>query len=340
MFHSARIKLTAWYLLIIMTVSISFSTIIYRMISIEIDRIARIQHFRFERGFADIVEPPFQIVFDETILTEERHRIIWFLIAVNAGVCIISGGLGYWLAGRTLKPISDMLDEQHRFVSDASHELRTPLTALKSAMEVHLRDPKLTLAEAKTLIKESVVDVNKLQALSDALLTLTQYASTQSPRLFTQVRISRVIEQSVKHVSLLAKQKHIHIQQQIEDGALEAHESGLTEICTILLDNAIKYSKEKTTVTIETTLSDSQLTIQVKDTGIGISKEDLPRIFDRFYRADSARSAQPSGGYGLGLAIAERISSLHHGTITAVSSQKNGTIFTVRLPLKQPNRYA
>jgi signal transduction histidine kinase len=94
------------------------------------------------------------------------------LIALNLGILIISGGLGYVLADRTLKPIKEMMEEQNRFIGNASHELRTPLTSLKSAFEVYLRDNQPSLPEAKKLVKESIDEVNKLQSLSESLLKL------------------------------------------------------------------------------------------------------------------------------------------------------------------------
>ena len=148
MFNSARLKLTAWYLLGIMCISILFSSIIYRGLMSEVNRFEQIQRFRFERRLEEGEIVPKTIIFklpppipgSQELIEETEKRILIMLITVNAGIFIISGLLGYVLAGRTLKPIKEMMDEQNRFISDASHEFRTPLTSLKSGFEVFLRN--------------------------------------------------------------------------------------------------------------------------------------------------------------------------------------------------------
>lgn len=339
MFTSARLKLTAWYLLIIMVISLSFSTVIYRMFSLEVERFARVQRFRIERGLLtplpvpDESELPLPRVLDATLLDDVRHHFLLYLALINAGVFIVSGGLGYLLAGRTLQPIKEMVDEQHRFISDASHELRTPLTALKSSLEVNIRDPKLTLADAKVLLKESITDVNKLQTLSDALLQLAQYEKPVRSGSFTNVRLSEVVTDAIKRVQAMAKQKEITVTSHVQQISIVADAQTLTDLLVILCDNAIKYSPPDSTVTVTAKRTDGMASISVADHGLGIRDKDLPHIFDRFYRADAARSKEHAGGYGLGLAIAKKIAEQHDGTIQVQSAIHKGSTFTVRLPL-------
>lgn len=341
MFHSARIKLTAWYLVIIMFVSLVFSTVIYHMLMIELSRFARAQQLRIERRLDVIVPqtgsgPRFRLFSvddaDSSLFDDARSRILIFLVSINAVVFVIAGGLGYFLAGRTLRPIAVMVDEQRRFISDASHELRTPLTSLKTSFEVHLRDPRLTLSEAKKLLKESVADVNRLQSLSDGLLTLAQYQQPKN-EAFTTIDLRYVVNQAIQKVAALAETKHIDIAYESKKLSVYGHKERITELFVILLDNAIKYSPEKSRITIEAKRRDGYIAITVRDQGMGISKHDLPHIFDRFYRADSARaSTGGDGGYGLGLAIAKQIIDSHNGKISATSAPKKGSAFTVRLP--------
>ena len=164
MYKTARIKLTAWYLLIIVMVSLSFSTIIYRSYSDEVERFERTQRLRFAIRF----ERP------TDLLEDSKHRVLMTLIYINGLIFVTSAGLGYFLAGRTLKPIEEMVEEQNRFIADASHELKTPLTSLKTAFEVYLRDKNGTLPDAKMIITESITEVNKLQFLSESLLKLAR----------------------------------------------------------------------------------------------------------------------------------------------------------------------
>jgi signal transduction histidine kinase len=211
MFIKTRIKLTLWYLLIIMLVSSMFSVIIYRILSFEIERFENLQRIRIERRIPQMV-PPFQLPQPTPeLINETEHRILLMLVFVNCGIFVFAGLLGYILAGKTLAPIKEMMDEQNRFISDASHELRTPLTSLKSAFEVYMRSKTPTVTEAKTLASESIVEVNKLQSLSESLLNLAQYEKPNGSMQFATVDLSKTIRGAIKKVESKAKQKNIRI---------------------------------------------------------------------------------------------------------------------------------
>lgn len=336
MFHSARIKLTAWYLLIIMMVSIAFSAVIYRVLTREVERFARAQRIRIEHRINDDpFAPPNLDFFDPELVSETAHRILIALVMVNASILVLSGGLAYLLAGRTLTPIAAMVDEQNQFISDASHELRTPLTSLKSAMEVNLRDKNLTLSQAKKIMEENITEVNSLQSLSDNLLQLAQYQTPNGHTTFVPVDMAKIIKGAVGKVTPIATEKHITIVTLLKPGTIEANEYSMMDLLVILLDNAIKYSKENSSISIGTVKKDRYWTITVQDHGIGIAPHDLPHIFDRFYRADSARSKSGTNGYGLGLAIAKQITDTHNGTINAASTSQKGTTIQVTIPIKK-----
>ena len=334
MFRSARIKLTAWYLLIIMCVSLLFSFIIFKVESNEIDRFERIQRLRIERRLNQFQPPPFQIPTNNPELLEEtKQRLLIMLAVINLGILFISGGLGYVLAGRTLKPIKEMMDEQNRFISDASHELRTPLTSLKSAFEVYLRNKQPTIPESKTLVKESINEVNKLQSLSDSLLQLAQYQTPNGNAKLEKLSVPQVIKEAIHKITPIAKQKEITIEYTPIEIIIKGNKYGLIDAIIILLDNAVKYSPDKSKVTVKTETVKNFVLISVKDNGIGINEKDLPNIFDRFYRADITRSKSHIAGYGLGLSIAKKIVDLYHGSISVKSKLGKGSNFTVRLPL-------
>ncbi len=164
MFQKARIRLTAWYLLIIMAVSIMFSSIIYHIAIVEFTRFELRQRTRMEKRIqemprfkqGDLYVMP-ELPAPTELIEEAKERILGTLFILNSGILVIAGFLGYWLAGRTLKPIQVMMDEQNRFISDASHELKTPLTSLKSAIEVHLREKNPSEQDARTLFKEGII---------------------------------------------------------------------------------------------------------------------------------------------------------------------------------------
>ncbi|QQG47349.1 MAG: HAMP domain-containing histidine kinase [Candidatus Woesebacteria bacterium] len=330
MFNSARLKLTAWYLLIIMVISCSFSVVIYRSLVSEIDRIAAMQRSRVERRF-DFGLFPQQII-DPEIFEETKRRILLTLGFINGAIFVISGGTGFLLAGRTLSPIAAMMDEQNRFVSDASHEFRTPLTSLKIAMEVYLREKKHTLQETKSLITESIVEVNKLQSLSDSLLQLTSHRQNGKTE-FRKQSLKKIIDTSLHKVSSIASQKEIKITTNINDYKISCDQESLVQLLVVVLDNAIKYSTEKSKVIVSSKKIDGSVLIQITDFGIGIKKSDIAHIFDRFYRADSARSKVGSGGYGLGLSIAKKIVEDHKGSINVKSEPNKGSTFSILLPI-------
>lgn len=340
MFNRARIKLTLWYLLIIMLISLSFSFVIYRFLTSEIDRALRMEKMR-QQGY--IPAKKFLIQFDEPtspkevviappnpeVLEEAKDRILMMLIIINVGILGLSGVAGYLLAGLTLKPIKKMVDEQNRFITDASHELRTPLTSLKSEIEVNLRDKKLTLTEAKKLLESNLEEVNNLQYLSDNLMKLAK-THTPNDAKMESVSILKISNGAIKKVEKMAKKKNISIENKIEDINITADRQALTELFVIFLDNAIKYSQNDTRVEMSSVKQADSVSIEIKDQGVGIEKNDLPFLFDRFYRADKARSKD---GFGLGLSIAKEIVDKHNGAIEVKSKLNSGTTFNIKLPL-------
>lgn len=322
MFQSARIKLTIWYLFIAALISVFFSLVIFAGISQELRRIEHFQRLRLEERF------------DPEITNQARIRLITILALVNLGILAVAGIAGYFLAGRTLEPIKDMLDEQSRFIADSSHELRTPLTSLKSEMEVNLRDKNLTIANAKKLIISNLEEVNKLQLLSDSLIKLTQYQSG-SHLVFEKIPLKSIINNSCKKVSATARLKGIKISNQAEDCLIEAERNSIEELFVILLDNAVKYSLAGGKVVVASDKKDGQVEIKIKDNGIGISPVDVPHIFDRFYRGDKSRTKSGVPGYGLGLSIAKQIVDRHHGAISVSSRLNTGTTFKLSLRLAE-----
>ncbi len=335
MFRSARIKLTAWYLLIIMLISLAFSMVIYRGLTLELDRIERGQRLREQQSYQNIPRPPapsFRL--DPEVLEESRQRIRLTLLAINLAILGLSGVAGYFLAGRTLKPIKNMVDEQNRFIADSSHELRTPLTALKTATEVGLRDKNMTFKEAKTLLKDNLDEINSLQSLSDELLTLTRFDKGSGNVSLSRVKLSEILEEARKKIFPLAQAKNIKLKINNVNYSLRAERSSLAELFVILLDNAIKYSPKGKIVEISAEKTDGKLVIKVTDEGVGIAEKDLSHIFDRFYRVDKARTKGFPDGFGLGLAIAKNIVEKHKGNISVKSAPGKGSCFTVSFPVR------
>lgn len=336
-----------------MTISLSFSGIIYWGINRELRRIEdfqkiRIQRdqrvaplfeeFRREREARGLPVPRFDFSpTDSKVISEARLRIITTLGIINLLILGISGLAGYFLAGRTLQPIKEMMDEQKKFVSDASHELRTPLTSLKTEIEVALKDKKMTIKAVRNLLKSNLEEVNKMQNLSNYLLKLNRYESGGANLPFTHVDLKNVAEKACLKIKSLAKAKNIKINKNLKSVYIEGNEDSLIELATILLDNAIKYSRKNGKVVIQTGKETQNAILEVWDFGLGIKESELPYIFNRFYRAGSSRSKEKNDGFGLGLSIAKSIVELHKGKILVTSKVNQGSKFKIILPVKNRN---
>jgi signal transduction histidine kinase len=314
-----------------MIISLAFSGVIYRMLTFELNRVERMHRLRIESGYPQR-PPPFLL--DPDLIAETKNRIKTTLAIINFGILGASALAGYFLAGRTLQPIQEMLEEQKRFVADASHELRTPLTALKSEIEVNLRHKKLTLPEAKKLIASNLEEVNKMQLLTEKLLCLSRYQNGVSTT--AKVNLKEVMEKAVLKLNSLAKDKKMVVIKELKNVYIKGDLSSLTDLATILIDNAIKYSRPKGKIILTTQKQDRQVIIKVQDFGVGIEASALPHLFKRFYRADSSRSKEIDG-YGLGLSIAKKICDLHRGKITVSSTPGKGSTFLVQLPFFSAN---
>jgi signal transduction histidine kinase len=351
MFQEARLKLTAWYLLIIMLVSTAFSLVIYVGISRELERGFRRAELRLRAKefditlplhFSDLPEdlpPRLREATPRFILIEDleaaKKRLVWHLLAVNGFIMGVSAMAGYFLAGKTLQPIEEALEEQKRFVADASHELRTPLTALRTSLEVALRDKKLSLSSAKEVIKSNLEDVDGLQGLAHKLLALANLQSNGQSLGFQKIDMAGLAKEAYRKILPLAAAKKIELKTKLAKQTVLGDKESLEEMLLIFLDNAVKYTPKGGKIRLATKTQDKNLVITIKDTGIGIAKKDLPHIFNRFYRADQSRSKQKADGFGLGLSLAKKIIELHHGSVTVASRPGKGTTFTVKLPLKQ-----
>jgi two-component system sensor histidine kinase CiaH len=253
MFHKARIKLTGWYLLIIMAISLSFSVAIYAGINNELVRINNSQRARQERVETintllkqkGLPMPPESQIFEPETIDAARVRIISILGLINLSIVIISGLGGYILAGQTLEPIGKMVKEQKEFVGNASHELRTPLTSLKTEIEVSLRDKNMSVTEYKKLLKSNLEDVNSMQKLSNYLLELNRYTNSDYRPDIAKVDLAKVVSLVIKKIGPIANKNKIKILANLQKTNVSANSEALVELSTILIENAIKYSGDR-----------------------------------------------------------------------------------------------
>lgn len=231
-----------------------------------------------------------------------------------------------------MRPIKEMVDEQTRFVADASHEFRTPLTAMKTAIEVNLRDKNLSAEEAKSVLKSNLSDVDSLKKLSDNLLALSYFETDGVKQTMGRVSLKAVLLSAVEKIKYLAKEKNISINKSIEEVFVFGDKEKLAQLFIIFLDNAVKYSFKGGEIKISAKKNDKSVVVRIEDKGVGIKKKDIPFIFKSFYRGDKSRSKDFAEGYGLGLSIAKKLIEIHKGTVSVGSSINKGTVFTIIFP--------
>jgi signal transduction histidine kinase len=241
--------------------------------------------------------------------------------------------------GRLAATFDGMLDrlerafaQQRQFVADASHEMRTPLAIIRSDLDILRRRPR-SVAEHEEFERGLDEEIARLSALVEDLLTLARADSGQAELASEFVYLDALVAAVAAAVGRLAEAKGVALEMCLErDVAVMGDPARLHQLALNLLGNAVKYTPAGGHVRVTVGARDGAARLEVADSGVGIPTEDLPRVFDRFYRADEARS-RAAGGVGLGLAIARWCAEAHGGQIAVQSRPGAGSVFTVSLPL-------
>lgn len=275
-----------------------------------------------------------QIVRD--ITAEEGMLNTLFLILVigcsTGSLCAI--GIGFFLAGRALVPIQNSWEKQQQFVSDASHELRTPLAVIQSKTDILFQSPSATIEEKAMDISTISKECRRLSKLVANLLLLARSDSNQIEMDKKIFELDKLLEEIVDPYKEIASYQEKEMILKVEhDISFMGDRERIHQMMVILLDNAMKYTNEGGHIQIDCTQTNSSIRIRVKDDGIGVKREDIPKLFDRFYQGDKARSA--SEGAGLGLSIANWIVEKHYGKISVESKWGDATCFEVIFPKNQ-----
>ena len=231
-------------------------------------------------------------------------------------------------------------DEIRRdFVANVSHELRTPLSILRGYIETMLDDPKMPRGECARILEVMEQHSKRLGLLANDLLTLAQLESGRSTLQLNEIDLLRFFSDLVRDWKKKFAAKSLKPVVDVSDDCsiIRADETRLREVFDNLLDNAVKYSSDKGEIRLHAARRGDEIVLSVSDNGIGIGQEDLPRIFERFYRADKARSRE-FGGTGLGLSIVKHIVQLHGGSVEAESGLGKGATIRISLPNASPAR--
>ena len=247
-----------------------------------------------------------------------------------------AGGTALVLVAQDVTDIRRLERIRREFVGNVSHELKTPLTSIKGLLETLLNGALEDPANNRRFVTLIDEDATRLGRLIDDLLELSQIESKAAALRLQPVALRPLIEALVQRFrpQLEARQVTPRIEMPADLPTVQADPDRLRQVFSNLLDNAIKFSNPGGTVTLQAAVEGATMRISVADTGVGIPEVDLPRIFERFYRVDKARS-RDMGGTGLGLAIVKHLVELHQGRVLVDSRLGTGSTFTVVLPISQ-----
>lgn len=259
------------------------------------------------------------------------------LIFTSVGVCLIGIILVlilmFLLSGYIIKPFIENHEKQKQFITDAGHELKTPLTIINADAEILEMDygENEWLADIQEQTKH-------LTSLTNNLITLSRMEEERTRLQMIDFPFSDVVEETVQSFQALARTQNKTFETSIQPMiSLYGDEKSLTQLVSILLDNAMKYSTPEGEISLRLEKAGNNVKLSVYNTAESIDREQLPHLFDRFYRTDKSRNSQ-TGGYGLGLSIAAAVVNTHKGKITATTPDEHSLLITVTLPVKAQGR--
>jgi signal transduction histidine kinase len=278
-----------------------------------------------------------QVVQDRTAEVRTLDTVVLVLGVGGLIVVLVAFGFGAIYARRALVPIRESLTaqrtalrRQREFAADASHELRTPLTVIRSSVEHLRRHPDRPVASVGDALDDIGAEVEHLTTLVDDLLLLARSDSGAITLDRLPLELDDVAVIAASSLDPLASSRGVRLAVDPEPAPVVGDPTRLRQLVTILVDNAIRHSPRDGEVSIRVRTEGSTARLEVDDRGPGIRPEDMPHVFDRFWRAPGA----PSGGTGLGLAIAKWIVEHHEGTIDVSNRPEGGARFAVRLPAR------
>jgi signal transduction histidine kinase len=272
---------------------------------------------------------------DTTEVEDLLHRFRWGLLLGGSVILGVTGLGGLWLTRQSLKPIERSLQQLKQFTADASHELRSPLAAIKIAAEVMQYYPeRIHPQEMKKVVGIAKSTQQMTRLVDDLMLLARMDADAITPiQTWTLISLDRLLSDLIESLTGQAEAKNIEIDYHLlPNVTIRGDAEKIARLFANLLENALHYTAAEGKITLSMKGGDRAVIIAIADTGMGIAPEDLKFIFDRFWRADRARSRR-AGGTGLGLAIAQTIARQHRGEITASSQLGIGSCFQVRLAI-------
>ena len=275
-------------------------------------------------------------IVDTTAVDDTFHNAFVRNIEIIALGILVLLGISWKLADWALAPVQRAWDQQRRFVSDASHELKTPLAVILANTQILQRDKALP-ADTRRWVDSTAEEAGHMKTLVNDLLQLARadesVAGTADILKRTDVDLSEIVSSAALEFDAVAFERGTSVEDSVAEGVhVQGDADWLRRMVRILIDNAVKYAAVGTTVKVTLEQRSKGCRLTVNNQGPTIPAEDLPHVFERFYRSDKARTRDGgTGGFGLGLAIAKSTVDAHGGSIQCTSDEKSGTTFTVTL---------
>ncbi|MDP4170930.1 MAG: HAMP domain-containing sensor histidine kinase [Bacillota bacterium] len=286
---------------------------------------------KVDTGFGPITV---QVIRNINSEKEFLDRLLMIIISACSFAILSAIASGYFLAGRALIPIKEAWAKQQQFVTDASHELRTPLAVIQAKTDILFRSPSASIEERILDISAISNESRRLSKLVSNLLTLARSDSNQIEMKKQTFQLDEMLAEITSHYEEISSYQEKEISLAIPAPVLfTADKERIHQLIVILLDNAIKFTTAGGKIGLSCYQSHSHIFVTVEDNGIGISEDEIPRIFDRFYQSDKARTI--SEGTGLGLSIAHWIIEKHHGKVFVSSQTGKGTKIEISFPKNQ-----
>lgn len=313
-FLRARIKLAAVYGSIITIIVLGFSIFLYQSTL---------------RNFSDASEEDFAANgAREHFVSVASDKLQHTLFLSDVVIIVLAAGVGYVLSKKTLRPVEESHEAQRLFSAHASHELRTPLAIMRNDIEVLLRNPRPTPVEVQRTLQSNLEEIDAMTVLARDLLLIAR-SEQEAGTDFSSIDLTRIVSQVTDSMRTIANKAGVIIH--ITPGTpvlMRGNTDSLSRAFTNIIHNSIDHSAHGDTITISVTSVNSLATLSIVDTGSGIHPKHLPRIFDRFFKANGSTGK----GNGLGLSIVKEIISQHAGTINITSVVGEGTAVIITLP--------
>lgn len=257
------------------------------------------------------------------------NNLLKVFISIGSVSLILLLLISIYLTSRTIKPIKETFEKQKQFIANASHELKTPLAIIKTNNSLVLSNKGATVESQVKWLNYIDNQIERMSQLLDEMLTLAKLDTNRELQEFSEFDFSKLVNNILLTFEAVIFENRIQLESNIlKYIKLKGDKESIKRVVIILLDNAIKYTNKNGKINVDLLQEKNKIKLKVKNTGEGIKKEDLEKIFERFYRVDSSR-ARETGGYGLGLSIAKSIVDSHKGKIHAESNVGEDTTFII-----------